>query len=77
MAGEVEVVSDDALVKLFDADRGHVHETVLFFMRPSCSAAKAIADDDSTPTGRIKAATRTADEPATIAAAKLLPPGDF
>jgi len=63
-----EVVCDDALVKLFDTDRGHVHETVFFFMRPSCSAAKAIADDDSTPTGRIKAATTIAERPAMTAA---------
>jgi hypothetical protein len=46
MADEFEVVCGDALVKFFDADRGHVHESLLFFMRPSCSAAKAIADDD-------------------------------
>ena len=46
MADEFEAVCGDALVKFFDADRGHVHESLLFFMRPSCSAAKAIADDD-------------------------------
>jgi hypothetical protein len=66
MADEFEVVCGDALVKFFDADRGHVHESLLF-------GGKGIADDDSTRTGRIKAATRTAAEPATIAAMNRAP----
>jgi hypothetical protein len=70
MAHDVEVVFspyDNSPVKLFDADRGHVHETLLF------SVAKAIGDDDPARTGRIKAATRTAAKPAMIAAIRRAP----
>jgi hypothetical protein len=70
MADDVGVVfssHNDALVKLFDAHRGHAHEALLF------SAAKAISDDDPAGTGRIKATTRTAAEPAIIAAINKAP----
>jgi hypothetical protein len=59
MAEDVGVVfSPHALVKLFDAHHGHAHEALLF------STAKAIGDDDPARSGRIKATTRTAAEPA-------------
>jgi hypothetical protein len=61
MADDVGVVfspHNDALVKLFDAHHGHAHEALLF------STAKAIGDDDPARSGRIKATTRTAAEPA-------------
>jgi len=49
---------DGSSVKLFDADRSHAQVTLLF------TAANAIGNNDLARTGRIKAATRTAAEPA-------------
>lgn len=62
---------DGALVKLFDVDRGHAHETFPFSF--PFSGAKTIGDANPARTDRIKAATRTAAKPAMIAAIRRTP----